>query len=96
MFLHLCVILFTEGEGVSLTETSLDRDLPGQRPLWTETPVDRDTPLDRDTLSTGTPPAQRPPWTETPYGKEWAVRILLECILVLDIFNSVNQINAAR
>ena len=36
-----------------------DRDLPGQRPPWTETPLDRDPwaeiPLDRD------PPGQRPP-----------------------------------
>ena len=31
-----------------------DRDPPGQRPPWTETPLDRDTP------------GQRPPWTKNP------------------------------
>ena len=30
-----------------MTETTLDRDPPGQRTPWTETPVDTD-PLDRD------------------------------------------------
>ena len=44
-----------------------DRDPPGQRPPRTETPLDRDPPaLDRDSL----------------YGKDRAVRNLLECILV--------------
>ena len=62
-------------------ERPLDRDLLGQRPTeqrppwtetpWTETPW-RETPLDRDLLG------QRSPL----YGKERAVRILLECILV--------------
>ena len=42
-----------------------------------------DTPLDRDPPSTETLPGQRHPWAETPPdGKECAVRILLECILV--------------
>ena len=47
---------------------------PGQRPPDREPPEQR--PLD--------PPGQRPPAkTETHlYGNEWAVRILLECILV--------------
>ena len=40
-------------QGVFLTETSLDRDPPGQRLLWTETPLDRDLPR------------QRPPGTVT-------------------------------
>ena len=45
--------------------------LPGHRPPH---------PLDRD-------PGQRPLLTQTPlYGKEWAVCILLECILVADYF----------
>ena len=49
------------------------------------------------------PPRQRPPWTETPWkeilwtetlphGKEWAVRILLECILVVLFFFWHNQL----
>ena len=42
---------------------------------WTETPLTRDIP-DRD-------PQDRGP----PYGKERAVRILLECILVFDVFS---------
>ena len=54
-----------------------DRDLPGQRSPWTEISLDRD-PLNREA------PGKRPPWTETPpYGKERAICILLECILVL-------------
>ena len=36
-----------QGGGVSVTETPLDRDHPGQRSLWTEITLDRD-PLDRD------------------------------------------------
>ena len=44
--------------GVSLGEKPLDRDLPGQRHRWTETPLDRD-PLHKDA------PGQRPIWTET-------------------------------
>ena len=56
-----------------------DRDPPGQRLLRTEDPLDRDPP-DRD-----------PPGTETSPGKQRAVRILLECILVgpCDEFGSV-------
>ena len=74
-----------------------DRDTPGQRPPWTETPLDRnppppdrdpqtETPMDRDpqteTPQTQTPRTETPP----PYGNERAVRILLECILVLYVF----------
>ena len=57
MFLHLCVILFTEGGGLPdrdphqtedlLDRNPLDRDPPGQRhPPWTKTPPspDRDPP----------------------------------------------------
>ena len=44
-------------EGVSLTETALDRDAPGQN---LTPPTNRALPLDRD------PPRQRCPWTETP------------------------------
>ena len=33
-------------------------------------------------------PLAETPWTETPlYGKEWAVRILLECVLVFKLFH---------
>ena len=69
----------------------------GQRPSWTEMPSRTETPWTEMPLRTETslpgqrPPDQRPhPSTETPpdrdpaapYGKERAVRILLECILV--------------
>ena len=85
-------------QGNPRTETPLDRDPLRQRPLWTEThqietprtetPMDRD-PLDRDPLEKD-PAVQRPPGQRPPgqrplpplYGKERAVRILLECILV--------------
>ena len=56
----------------------LDRDPPGQRPSWTEspwteTPLDRDPagqrfPLDRDSLWTETP-LDRDPLTEIPSGQ---------------------------
>ena len=55
-------------------KTLLNRNSPGQRPHWTETPwretpLDGDpwteTPLDRDPAGQR-PPGQRPPWTETP------------------------------
>ena len=57
---------------------------PGQRP-----PLDRDPQI--ETSQTDPPPGQRPPGqrlhlTDTPppaNGKEWAVRILLESILVI-------------
>ena len=67
MFLHVSVILVT-GRG-SLSE----RPPRTETPLWTEIPLDRDPSL-----------GQRPlPWIETPLcGNEWAIRILLECILV--------------
>ena len=54
---------------------------------WTETSLDRD-PLDRDpqtetSWTVWDPPRQRPPRQRPPlYGKEQAVRILLECMLV--------------
>ena len=59
--------------GVSLTETPLDRDLPGQTP-WTETSLNRDTPRQRHLLDRDTPrqrhpldrdPCRDPPWSET-------------------------------
>ena len=66
----------------------MDRDPHGQTPPgwrhpWTETPW-------TETSQTKPPPRQETPRTATPldrhplpaYGKEWAVRILLECILV--------------
>ena len=74
----------------------LPRGLPDRKPPWTETPW-TESPLDRDPPGRRPldkePPGQRVPWTETPwtktpwteillYGKERAVRILLECILV--------------
>ena len=51
-----------------------NRDPPGQRPPWTETPLDKDSPgqrcPDRDPPDRGPagqrPLGQRPPWTETP------------------------------
>ena len=54
MFLHLCVILFTGGEGVSLIET----------PSWTEIPLGPRPPPDRK------PPGQRPHLTETPRDRD--------------------------
>ena len=59
IFTGVCQSFCSQGEGVSLTETPLDRDPPRQRPPWTETPLDRDPwtetllhlyrePLDRD------------------------------------------------
>ena len=56
--LHVSVILFTGGRGVSVRET------PGQRPPWTETSLDRD-PLGRDPLGRD-PPGQRPPGLRPP------------------------------
>ena len=77
-------------QGVSLTEiprteipldktSSMDRDPPDRESPWTETPWTEFPHL------TETPAGQRPPpRTETTmYGKERAVRILLECIFVL-------------
>ena len=60
---------------------------PTETPLWTETPIRTETPVDRDPLDRDpldrdprTPQTEIPPWTENPpYGKERAVRILLEC-----------------
>ena len=69
---------------------------PGQTPPlteipspWTETPLrlDRDpVPLDRDLLPLdGGPPLGRDP-PPSSYGNERAVRILLECILIINGF----------
>ena len=68
MFLHLSVILFTMGGGVSLTENPWTETPWTENPLWTEIPPDREHPhsLNRN----------------PPYGNERAVRILLEWILV--------------
>ena len=82
MFLHLSVS-HSVHRGVSLTETPLietprDRNPSGQRPHLNWDPLDRDPALDRDPL----------------YGKERAVRILLECILVFRnvyIFSTVSH-----
>ena len=72
------------GEGVSLTETLLNRDLK-----------DRDPQI--ETHWTEMPPGQRPPWTETPpNGKERTVRILLECILVKFCFLFLSEMGAIR
>ena len=58
------------GTGVSLTDSPLDRDLPGQRPPqtetetpWTETetPGQRQTLLDRDLHRERDPLVKRPP-----------------------------------
>ena len=81
------------GRGLPDRDAPLDRDPPGQRPPldgdahwienppWTKTPTGRRCPLVRDPT-----PDRDPPWTESPlYGKEWAVRILLECIIVFRV-----------
>ena len=76
MFLHLSVILFTGGRRgfpwqrlPHRTGISKGRDPPDRDPHpWTENPPDRD-PLGRDSSPL--------------YGKERAVRTLLECILVI-------------
>ena len=75
--------------------------LPGQRPPWTETPLDRDpsAPLDRGPPGQRhrgqRPPGQGPPSVplnrdpldrDPLYGKERAVSILLECVLVNILF----------
>ena len=84
------------------TETPLPlyRNPSGQRPPWTEIPPDRNPPGQRPLPRTETPPTwteipaakrpprQRPTWTDIPqYGNERAVCILLECILVFNIFD---------
>ena len=70
------------GSGVSLTETSLDRD--------------RD-PLDRDPQTEHLPPphGQRTPWKESPfmYGKEQMVLILLECFLFAGSLEATYSLN---
>ena len=63
----------------------LDRDLPGQRHPMTETPGQRPLSPWTETPHPWTEtPRQRPPDRDPPppHGKEWAVLILLECILV--------------
>ena len=65
--------MFLLGEGLCLWSHVPSRESLSAGVSLTETPLDRD-PLDRDS------PEQRPPPL---YGKERAVRILLECILVL-------------
>ena len=81
--------------GVCLDRDHLNRDPPppGQKPLprqwphWIETPLHLDIdplPLDRDPSLHRDPFLDRDPTGQIPlYCKEWAVRILLECILVL-------------
>ena len=82
MFLHLSVILFIGGQGISLTVTSpwtenpwteapIGQRPPGQRlPSWTETPLlDRDSPPGQRLLWTETLPPTETPWTETPPGQ---------------------------
>ena len=82
------------------TETPLNRDTPGQRPpdrnppgqrpsLGRDPPPNRDPPGQRSPFPRQRPPigqrlptGQRPP---SPYGYERAVRILLECFLVLKL-----------
>ena len=60
MFLHLSVNHSVHsGAGRLPNRDPLNRDTPGQKPPWTETPLDRDL-LDRD------PPGQRTPWPKTP------------------------------
>ena len=70
MFLHLSVILFTEGD-LPDRDHPLNRTTPEQRPLLDrdppeQTPLDRDPldgdPLDRDPLGQRTPGHQPPVW----------------------------------
>ena len=66
-----------------------DRDPPGQRPPWTETPLDREsqteTPLDRDPPDRD--PLDReppPPWTETSLDRDpfyWRKRVVVVHIM---------------
>ena len=74
-------------EGVSVQRP------PGQRPPWTETPLDRD-PLGQRPLRTEIPPWTDTPWTETPtrYGKQRAVRILLESCFISLVYFGVDTI----
>ena len=63
---------------------SLSGGSPRHRPPWTETTLDRDRHLDRD------PYLDRDP----SYGKERAIRILLECILVsFDLFREARNLH---
>ena len=58
-----------------------DRYLPPAKKVWGNvifSQVWTETSLDRDPLHQRTPPPDRDPTC----GKEWVVRILLECILV--------------
>ena len=84
LFLHVCVILFTGG-GLRAGRIPPDR----------ESPPGQADPPGADTPQPGSrhPPEQNPPRADTPPGStlqhtvnEWPVRILLECILVLQIF----------
>ena len=66
IFTGICLSI---GEGVSMTETPLDRNppgqrTPGQRPSWTETP--RDPQTENPTWTEA--PGQRTPCTKTPSG----------------------------
>ena len=76
MFLHLSVILFTEGglpdrdpyrQNRPWTETPPGQRPPGQRSPWPELPLNRD-PSWTETPWTETP-SQNSPWTETPPGQ---------------------------
>ena len=80
MFLHLSVILFTGGSAIHPL---------GDTP-WADIPQ-ADTPMGRHPLVRH-PPGQTPPWADTPPRSAcWdtvnmrAVRILLECNLVVNI-----------
>ena len=90
MFLHLSVILFIPpgrhppGKH-PLADPLGQRSPTGQTAFWEDTPR-ADTPLGRQ------PPGETPLWTDTPLRSvcwdtvnKWAVRILLECILVQDV-----------
>ena len=66
---------------------------PGQAPQWVDTPLARH-PL-ADPLKAGTPPGRHPRQT-TPHSRvlwdtvnKWAVRIPLECVLVIDFIHFV-------
>ena len=92
MFLHLCVILFTVGEGGHCQEDPPDKEPPDRDPFghkspWTETPQTK-TPQTENPPGRKAP-GQRPPRTENPLDRfppdRDPPRTLLECILVIRV-----------
>ena len=105
MFLLVSVILLT---GVVYLSAMLGYDPPGadpppeQTPPWEQTPPEADPSPEADTPRKQTPPRSRhPPGKQTPPPgsrlrhtvNERPVRILLECILVNNYFDSFSLLN---